>query len=142
MKTIKQNFLLMIAAAFFAILAAVVEGSFVYDYDVELKSSVELSDAEFNKNVSSEKSHFLAREVSSEAVLLTRRAGQQALSRTLRNASFHGVGGRDAIAFKWGARHTSQKAFAPIRTHNVFPTPLAYQAPKEYYVFTLKRILC
>ncbi len=142
MKTIKQNFLLMIAAAFFAILAAVVEGSFVYDYDVELKSSVELSDAEFNQNSASKKTHFLSREVSSEAVLLTRRAGQQALSRTIRNAGFHGVGGRDAITLKWSAKHAVQKVFAPIGTHNVFPTPLAYQVPKEYYIFTLKRILC
>jgi len=142
MKTIKQNFLLMIAAAFFAILAAVVEGSFVYDYDVELKSSVELSDAEFNQGATPEKSHFLSREVSSEAVLLTRRAGQQALSRTSRNAGFLRVGSRDVVAFKWGAKHAVQKAFATIGTHNGFPTPLAYQVPKEYYVFTLKRILC
>ena len=142
MKTIKQNFLLMIAAAFFAILAAVVEGSFVYDYDVELKSSVELSDAKFNQDATHEKSHFLSREVSSEAVLLMRRAGQQALSRTLRNADFQGIGGRDAAAFKWGAKHTIQKVFASIGIHNGFPTPLAYQIPKEYYVFTLKRILC
>ena len=132
----------MIAAAIFAILAAVVEGSFVYDYDVELKSNIELSDAEFNQDAAHEKSHFLSREVSSEAVLLTRRAGQQALSRTLRNASLQGVGGRDAVAFKWGAKHAIQKAFATIGTHNGFPTPLAYQISKEYYVFTLKRILC
>lgn len=142
MKTIKQNFLLMIAAAFFAILAAVVEGSFVYDYDVELNSSVELSDAKFNQDAAHEKSHFLSREVSSEAVLLMRRAGQQALSRTLRNAGFQGIGGRDAAAFKWGAKHTIQKVFASIGIHNGFPTPLAYRIPKEYYVFTLKRILC
>ena len=142
MKAIKQNFVLMIAAAIFTILTAVVEGSFVYDYDVELRSSVELSDAKFNQSAAPEKSHFLSREVSSEAVLLTRRAGQQALSRTLRNAGLQGVGGRDAVAFKWGAKHTVQKAFATIGTHNGFPTPLAYQVPKEYYVFTLKRILC
>ena len=142
MKTIKQNFVLMIAAAFFAILAAVVEGSFVYDYDVELKSSIELSDAEFNQSTAPQKSHFLSREVSSEAVLLTRRAGQQALSRTLRNAGFQGVGGRDAVAFKWGTKHAVQKVFVASGTHNGFPTPLAYQVPKEYYVFTLKRILC
>ena len=142
MKTIKQNFLLMIAAAFFAILAAVVEDSFVYDYDVELRSSVELSDAEFNQSATPEKSHFLSREVSSEAVLLTRRSGQQALSRTLRNTGFQGIGGRDATAFKWGAKHTVQKVFAPNGTYNGFPTPLAYQVSKEYYVFTLKRILC
>ena len=142
MKTIKQNFFLMIAAALFAILAAVIEGSFVYDYDVELKSSVKLSDAEFNQDASPDKSHFLSREVSSEAVLLTRRAGQQALSRTLRNAGFHGVGGRDTVAFKWGAKHSIQKVFASIGTHNGFPTPLAYQISKDYYVFTLKRILC
>ena len=132
----------MIAVAVFAIFAAVIEGSFVYDYDVELRSSVELNDAEFNPNAASEKSHLLSREVSSEAVLLTRRAGQQALSRTLRNAGFQGVGGRDAITLKWSAKHAVQKVFAPIGTHNGFPTPLAYQAPKEYYVFTLKRILC
>ena len=132
----------MIAAAFFAILAAVVEGSFVYDYDVELSSSVGLSDAEFNQNSASKKSHFLSREVSSEAVRLTRRAGQQALSRTLRNTGFQGVGGRDAVAFKWKAKHSIQKVFAPNGTYNGFPTPLAYQVSKEYYVFTLKRILC
>ena len=142
MKRIKQNILSIIAVALFAILSAIVEGSFVYDYDVELKSSVELSDAKFNQDAAHEKSHFLSQEVSSEAVLLMRRAGQQALSRTLRNAGFQGIGGRDAAAFKWGAKHTIQKVFASIGIHNGFPTPLAYQIPKEYYVFTLKRILC
>jgi hypothetical protein len=142
MKTIKQNFLLMIAAAFFAILAAVVEGSFVYDYDVELNSSVELSDAEFNQGSTPEKSHYLSREVSSEAVLLTRRAGQQSLSRTLRNAGFHGVGGRSSATSKQATPFATKIARSTICIHCGFPLPLVYQKPKEYYVYTLERMLC
>ncbi len=141
MKRLKQNVLSMIAVAVFAIFAAVIEGSFVYDYDVELRTAGELSDATFDQSSTSEPL-FFSRENTSEAVLLTRRAGQQALSRTLRSGNFQGFCGRDASAFKRISAHIQQRISAQNLVYSAYPTPLAYQASKDYYVFTLKRILC
>ena len=141
MKRLKQNILSMIAVAVFAIFAAVIEGSFVYDYDVELKTAGELSDAAFDQSSTSEPL-FFSRENTSESVLLTRRAGQQALSRTLRSESFQGFCGRDAGTYKRISARTQQRISAQSLVYSAYPTPLAFQASKDYYVFTLKRILC
>ena len=141
MKRLKQNILSMIAVAVFAIFAAVIEGSFVYDYDVELKTAGELSDAAFDQSSTSEPL-FFSRENTSESVLLTRRAGQQVFSRTLRSGNFQGFCGRDAGSFKRITAHIQQRTSAQSLVYSAYPTPLAYQASKDYYIFTLKRILC
>ena len=142
MKRLRQNILLMVAVAFFAMFAAVVESSFVYDYSIGSRAAIELGETTFNQNGSPSQPLFLSRQASSQAVLLTRRANQQALSRSPRNGGFQGFCGRDASALKRNSSYASK--FSPLsnHSHGGFPTPLAYQVSKEYYVFTLKRILC
>ena len=142
MKRLRQNILSMVAVAFFAMIAAVVESSFVYDYNIGSRAALELGDTTFNQNGTPSQPLFLSREASSQAVLLTRRAGQQALSRSPRNGGFQGFCGRDANALKRNGVYASRLSPLSTHSHSGFPTPLAYQISKEYYVFTLERILC
>ena len=65
----------MILAAVFAIIAAVVEGTFVYDYDIEFKSAAKLTDATSDMNAAPDQPLFLSHETSAAAVLLSRRSG-------------------------------------------------------------------
>ena len=134
----------MIAVAVFAISSAIVEGSFVYDYGNSF-DAVQVTDGtshDLHGNNFASEPLFLSRGTSSGTALLTRRPGQQALSRTLRNGSFQGFCGRDSGAFKRIATLAGKSPTVQASAHRGFPTPLAYQTSKEYYVFTLKRILC
>lgn len=144
MKFLRQNILSMIAVAVFAISAAIVEGSFVYDYG-NSSDAVQVSDGASHDLLANDfagEPLNLSRETTSEAVLLTRRPCQQALSRTLRSGNFQGFGSRDSGFFKRAAAPAGIHGTPRTTAHNGFPTPLAYQAPKDYYVFTLQRILC
>ena len=144
MKFLRQNILSMIAVAVFAIGAAIVEGSFVYDYG-NSSDAVQVSDGASHDLLANDfagEPLYLSRETTSEAVLLTRRPGQQALSRTLRSGSFQGFGGRDSGFSRRATPPAGIHCTPRTTTPNGFPTPLAYQAPKDYYVFTLQRILC
>ena len=144
MKFLRQNILSMIAVAVFAISSAIVEGSFVYDYENPF-DAVQVSDGtshNLHSNNFAGEPLFLSRETASETALLTRRPGQQALSRTLRSSSFQGFGGRDTGTFKRISAFVGKSSATQLSAHRGFPTPLAYQVPKDYYVFRLKRILC
>ena len=144
MKVLRQNILSMIAVAVFAISSAIVEGSFVYDYGNSF-DAVQVSDGtnqDLLVNNFAGEPLYLSRETTSETALLTRRPGQQALSRTLRSSNFQGFGGRDSGTFKRAATFASNRSAVQINAYRGFPTPLAYHTSKEYYVFTLKRILC
>ena len=142
MKRLRQNILSMVAVAIFAMFAAVVESSFVYDYSIGSRAALELGETTFNQNGTPSQPLFLSRESSSQAVLLTRRASQQALSRSPRNGGFQGLCGRDASALKRNGVYACRLFPLSAHLHSGFPTPLAYQTSKEYYVFTLERILC
>ena len=144
MKFLRQNILSMIAVVVFAIGAAIVEGSFVYDYGNSFDAIQVSGDTSHNLHTNNfaDEPLFLSRETASETALLTRRPGQQALSRTLRSSSFQGFGGRDSGTFKRVTTLASNRSAVQVSAYRGFPTPLAYQTSKEYYVFTLKRILC
>jgi len=134
----------MITVALFAISAAIAEGSFVYDYGISTDAAQVLGGTSHDLHGSDFAGGplFLSREANSEAALLTRRPSQQALSRTLRNGNFQGFCGRDTGTLKRATTLAGNCTAAQAHTHRGFPTPLAYQTSKEYYVFTLERILC
>ena len=70
MKPVKQNILSMIAVALFAILSAIVEGSFVYDYGAELGQVAE-SEKVFTAHDFADNPLYLSRESTADATLLT-----------------------------------------------------------------------
>ena len=131
----------MIAVALFAILSAIVEGSFVYDYGTELGQATE-NEKVFAAHDFADNLLYLSRESTAEALLLTRRSGQQVSLRTSRNASHQGYGNRSSANSKHATPFATKFARASICTHCGFPLPLVYQKPKEYYVYTLERMLC
>ena len=72
----------------------------------------------------------------------SRRLSTQMTLRPQRGRLLYRLLGRDGALYKSvGLR--SVKNFAAFVCKNVgFPSPLSYSVPKEYYVFTLRRILC
>lgn len=141
MKPVKQNILSMIAVALFVILAAVVEGSFVYDYGAELGQVAE-SEKVFIDHDFAGNPLYLSRESTADATLLTRRSGPQVSLRASRGNGLLGYGGRSSATPKQGTPFATKIARSTICIHCGFPLPLVYQKPKEYYVYTLERMLC
>ena len=119
MKPVKQNILSMIAVALFAVLSAIVEGSFVYDYGAELGQVAE-SEKVFTAHDFADNPLYLSRESTADATLLT----------------------RSSATSKQATPFATKIARSTICIHCGFPLPLVYQKPKEYYVYTLERMLC
>lgn len=144
MKFLRQNILSMVAVALFAIGAAVAEGSFVYDYGISANTALALDGAShgFHPDNFAGEPQSLSRETASETVLLTRRSGQQTFSRTSRGGNLQEFDERDVGSFKRVAALVDKSSATQTGAHRGFPTPHAYQTSKEYYVFTLRRILC
>lgn len=141
MKPVKQNIFSMIAVALFAILSAIVESSFVYDYGTELGQATENENA-FAAHNSADNPLYQSRESTADATLLTHRSGRQVSLRTSRSSSLQGYGGRSSATFKQATPLATKIARSTICIHCGFPLPLVYQKSKEYYVYTLERMLC
>ena len=141
MKPVKQNILSMIAVALFAVLSAIVEGSFVYDYGTELGQVAE-SEKVFTAHDFADNPLYLSRESTADATLLTRSSGRQVSLRTSRSSSLQGYGGRSSATSKQATPFATKIARSTICIHCGFPLPLVYQKPKEYYVYTLEQMLC
>ncbi len=131
----------MIAVALFAILSAIVEGSFVYDYGAELGQVAE-SEKVFTAHDFDDNPLYLSRESTADAILLTRRSGQQVSLRASRGNGLQGDGGRSSATFKQATPFPTKIARPTVCAQCGFPLPLVYQKSKEYYVYTLERMLC
>lgn len=112
----------MIAVALFAVLSAIVEGSFVYDYGTELGQVAQVAESEkvFTAHDFAGNPLYLSRESTADATLLP----------------------RSSATPKQGTPFATKIARSTICIHCGFPLPLVYQKPKEYYVYTLERMLC
>jgi len=71
----------------------------------------------------------------------SRRTSTQMTLRPQRGGLFYRLLGRDGSLFR-AAQVRAFNGFTYFSLKTGFPTPLSYRVPKEYYVFTLKRILC
>lgn len=131
----------MIAVALFAILAAVVEGSFVYDYGTEMGRASEYGKVSAD-NEHAESLLFLLRESTAEAMQFTRRSDRLVSLRASRGNGLQGDGGRSSATFKQAAPFPTKIAPPTVCAQCGFPFPLVYQKSKEYYVYTLERMLC
>ncbi|MCQ2054911.1 MAG: hypothetical protein MJY82_06420 [Fibrobacter sp.] len=131
MKKLKRNSFLMIASVLLALFASFGTTSFDYGNDVYLDDGWHHEQTLSN-----------AHDQSTAAVLSTRRPYQQASVRPQRNGTFHGFHSR-------GNSHTTEAKFHSANYDSTFasetgsfPQPLSFGVPKDYYIFTLKRILC
>ena len=141
MKLVKQNILSMIVVALLAIFSAIIEGSFVYDYGTELDQATE-NEKVFAAHDFANNPLYLSRESTAEALLLTRRSGQQVSLRTSRSGSHQGYGNRSSATSKHATPFATKFARSTVCAQCGFPLPLVYQKSKEYYVYTLERMLC
>ena len=71
----------------------------------------------------------------------SRRPSAQMTLRPQRGGLLYRLLGRDGVLFRV-AQVRAFNGFTYFSLNTGFPTPLSYRVPKEYYVFTLKRILC
>ena len=71
-----------------------------------------------------------------------RRPFSQVSLRPQRGGPLYRIIGRDGSLFKCEKLHRIKNVSATNLQRNGFPSPLSYHVSKDYYVFTLKRILC
>ena len=71
----------------------------------------------------------------------SRRPSAQMTLRPQRGGLLYRLLGRDGSFFR-ASQVRAFNGFTYFCPNTCFPTPLSYHVPKEYYVFTLKRILC
>lgn len=73
-----------------------------------------------------------------------RSPAQNISSRVLRSVFLDGLGGRSAYRgiAGWHDFNTLRNTEGRIVLRSEFPTALTFSHPKEYYVYTLERILC
>ena len=72
----------------------------------------------------------------------SRRPSTQMSLRPQRGGPLFRLAGRDGNLFKGAGQNPVKKISAFYRRRAGFPSPLSYRVPKDYYVFTLGRILC
>lgn len=72
----------------------------------------------------------------------SRRPSTQMTLRPQRGSLLYRLLGRDGTLFKSSGLRSVNKFVAFVCKNVGFPSPLSYCVPKEYYVFTLRRILC
>ena len=71
-----------------------------------------------------------------------RRPFSQISLRPQRGGLLYRIIGRDGSLFKGEKLHRIKNVSTPYLQRSGFPSPLSYHVSKDYYVFTLKRILC
>ena len=72
----------------------------------------------------------------------SRRSSAQMTLRPQRGSLLYRLLGRDGTLYKSVGLRSVKNFVAFVCKKVGFPTPLSYCVPKEYYVFTLRRILC
>ncbi len=72
----------------------------------------------------------------------SRRPLSQMSLRPQRGSLVYGLNGRDGAIVKHAGIGFTKSVSTPCSHRAGFPSPLSYRVPKEYYVFTLGRILC
>ena len=72
----------------------------------------------------------------------SRRPSAQMTLRPQRGSLLYRLLGRDGTLYKSVGLRSVKNFVAFVCKKVGFPTPLSYCVPKEYYVFTLRRILC
>lgn len=133
MKWLKQNAAMILVSAVFALLAGINIGA--YASFVDSRQAQELQG-----------DHLLryGDALPVTAYVESRAPAQNISTRILRVVSLDGFGGRNAYRgiSGWHDFNTLRNTEGRIVLRSEFPTALTFSHPKEYYVYTLERILC
>lgn len=133
MKWLKQNAMMILVSAFFALLAGINVGA--YASFVDSRQTQELQG-----------DHLLRHgdDLPVTAYVEPRAPAQSVSFRVLRGTPLDGFGGRNAYrGFSgWHDFKASRNTLGHEVLRSEFPTALTFGHPKEYYVYTLERMLC
>lgn len=144
MKSIKQNVLLIlvgISLALSALLTVFDANAFVYDFDTGMQTADYMVDTA-DKYSHNQTKYFLDDRTPARALLNARRPFQQMHFRHQRGNSVQGFTGRDiALQVRLGS-HPEKWTAINGKVYDGYPSNAVFCTAKEYYVFTLKRILC
>lgn len=133
MKWLKQNAVMILVSAVFALFAGINIGT--YASDVDSRQAQELQGELLLR-------HGDALPVT--AFVEVRSPAQNISSRVLRVVSLDGFGGRNAYRgiAGWHDFNALRNTSGRIVLQSEFPAALTFSYPKEYYVYTLERMLC
>lgn len=145
MKSLKRNSSLAFAGillAVFALFAIANLDLFVNQHDIAY-DSIELSEDVPGENSFHSKSlSILSQNSSAAAIFETRRPNRQVHFRPLRGFNTQGFLGRSALIFDKLSSLPSKIHFAFRNKLSSYHSPAFFCTAKDYYVYTLKRILC
>lgn len=133
MKWLKQNAVMILASVIFALFAGMNIGA--YASDVDSRQAQELQGDRLLR-------HGEALPVT--AYVEPRAPAQSVSFRVLRGTPLDGFGGRNAHREipGWHDFKASRNTLGHEVLRSEFPTALTFGHPKEYYVYTLERMLC
>lgn len=143
MKNSKQQTTLIFASimlALFALTALVNLGSFAGSYTIAYEST-EFIEAQSAQDSEQGCLAYLESHSKAAAFLQTRRANRQVHFRPQQTHSTQGYFGRDASLLN-RVNHLAVKGFPAFKDIPGYPSPAVFCTAKDYYVYTLKRILC
>ena len=148
MAKLKTNMFLTFASLVLAVLALFALPT-AFDRHLSVADAYLSADTEYtapSANVSDQQSggtYFDSNSPLRSALFLgNRRPFSQISLRPQRGGPLHRIIGRDGSLFKGEKLHRIKNVSATNLQRNGFPSPLSYHVSKDYYVFTLKRILC
>lgn len=148
MAKIKTNMFLTFASLVLATLALFALPT-AFDSHLSVESAYLSTDTEYtapsadNQDQQSNNAYLDSDSPLQSALFLgNRRPFSQVSLRPQRGGPLYRIIGRDGSLFKGAFTFTVKNVSAICLRHAGFPSPLSYRIPKDYYVFTLKRILC
>ena len=148
MAKIKTNMFLTFASLVLATLALFALPT-AFDSHLSVESAYLSTDTEYtapsadNQDQQSNNAYLDSDSPLQSALFLgNRRPFSQVSLRPQRSGALYRIIGRDGNLFKSEKLHRIKNVSATNLQRNGFPSPLSYHVSKDYYVFTLKRILC
>lgn len=141
MKAFGRNAYMIFAGAMLALFACLNMHLSGGDYDAYLSPAFEAGEVSENDFPYDDILCGLSQRSLSNVFFETRRPFRQVSCRLHRGSSVLGASGRDVAALERTSRFFKKKFFNG-NGDGVYPSPLVILYPKDYYVFTLKRILC
>ena len=143
-KSIRQCLNAVAIGALFALFAAFSAGGLGGHFEIaDSDTVVALRDNSFSESES--QSLYGSDDAPFTAVFSSRSSARVLLSRMQRAGSledFHGRGGSHAVGALRLQGNVPQTLVSAATRISTFPSPFAFGFPKEYYVYTLGRMLC
>lgn len=141
MKSLKLNALMILAAVIFAVFAGLDTYFSLGKGDFYLPPTADFCDSSIDDESQNSPLFYLYQRPASSVLFESRRGSERVSFRSQRGGISTIFCGRDGCLHEGSGFFNAKLAFFKIPS-NVFSSPIAIRYPKDYYVYTLKRILC